>query len=54
MTRDQIADLESHCGALPPDYRPLVEFGCGVSLDDVSVGFRRDPPSSKACFGAVF
>jgi hypothetical protein len=44
MTRDQIADLESRCGALAADIRDLLAFASGFSVDDVVVNFHGDQP----------
>lgn len=37
MTRREINDLATRCGALPPAIRELVEFTGGVSVDDIVV-----------------
>jgi hypothetical protein len=51
MTRDQINDLESRCGALPPDVRELVEYTAAFSVDGIAVDFRGEQPFE---FGAMF
>jgi hypothetical protein len=51
MTSERIAELESRCGALPPDVRALVEYTAGFSIDDVAIDFSgREPFELEALF----
>ncbi len=43
-TRAEIDDLESRCGALPPDVRELLEYAAGFAVDGMEVSFRAPQP----------